>query len=180
MIRILGLAATALLAACSPALDWRDVAVPVASLTASLPCKPEQVQRSVELAGQPVELRMTGCEANGATFAVACAALAEPALAGAALAHWRAAVWAGMQAPAPGQPGAPQDTPFVPTGALELPQSVRSVGAGRQPNGDAVHAQAAWFARVRGPQLSVCHAIVLSAQPRPAVADTFLAGLVPR
>lgn len=179
MIRILGLAAAAL-AACSPALDWRDVAVAEGTLAVSLPCKPEQAQRNVELAGQPVELRMTGCEANGATFAVACAVLADPAHAGAALAHWRAAVWAGMQAPAPGQPGAPQDVPFVPAGALELPQSVRSVGTGRQPGGEAVHAQAAWFARVRGPQVSVCHAIVLSAQPRPSVADTFLSGLVLR
>jgi len=174
------MAAAVLLVACSPALDWRDVAIPAASISATLPCKPEQAQRAVELAGHSVELRMTGCEADGATFAVACAALAEPSLAGAALAHWRAAVWAGMQAPAPGQPGAPQDTPFVPAGALELPQSVRSVGTGRQPGGEPVHAQGAWFARVRGPQVSVCHAIVLSAQPRPAVADTFLAGLVLR
>jgi hypothetical protein len=180
MIRILGLGVTGLLMACSPALDWREAMLPSASMSVSLPCKPEQARRPVALAGQSVEMHMVGCEADGATFAAACAALPEPALAGAALTHWRAAVWAGMQAPAQGQPGAPLDQPFLPAGALDLPQSVRSVASGRQPGGDAVHAQAVWFARVRGPQVSVCHAIVLSAQPRPAVADTFIAGLALR
>lgn len=181
MIRTLGLAsAVALLAACSPALNWRAVALPGDGMTVSLPCKPEQAQRSVELAGQPVDMRMTGCEADGSTFAVACATLAEPAMAGSALTHWRAAVLASMQAPAQGQVGAPQDKPFVPAGALDLPQSVQTGALGRQPDGSAVAVQAAWFARVRGTEVHACHAVLFSARPRPEVAEPFLAGLVLR
>lgn len=181
MTRILGLvSAVTLLAACSPALNWRTVPLPQDGMSVSLPCKPEQTQRSVELAGQPVDMRMIGCEADGGTFAVACATLAEPAMAGAALTHWRAAVLASMRAPASGHPGAPQDRPFVPAGALDLPQSVQTVALGRQPDGSAVAVQAAWFARVRGANVSACHAVLFSAQPRAEVADTFLAGLVLR
>lgn len=181
MIRTLGLASSVvLLTACSPALNWRDVALPQEAMSVSLPCKPEQAQRTVELAGQPVEMRMTGCEADGGTFAVACATLADPGLAGGALTHWRAAVLASMQAPAQGQPGAPQDRPFVPAGALDLPQSVRTVALGRQPDGSAVAAQAVWFARVRGAKVHACHAVLFSARPRPEVAEPFLAGLVLR
>lgn len=178
MIRTLALVAVFLLAACSPALNWRDVALADASLRASLPCKPEVAQRTVELAGTPVELRMTGCEADGATFAFACAGLTDPARAGVTLAHWRAAVLAALQAPAPGQPGAPVDAHHVPTGALDLPQSVRTQARGRTADGSAVEAHAVWFARVQGPQVRACHAVVFGAGLRPAVADQFLAGLV--
>ncbi len=168
-------AASALLglAACSPALNWRSVALPEAALTITLPCKPDHATRSVELAGMPVDLSMVGCDADGATFAVSHAALPDPAQTGAALAHWRAAVLArlgGAQAQA-------SDVPFAPRGALLLPQSVRTVAQGRGPNGSAVTAQAVWFARPAGPQMRLYHAVVYTAQPRPEVADTFFAGL---
>ena len=62
-------AASALLglAACSPALNWRTVALPEAALTITLPCKPDHATRKVELAGTPVDLSMVGCEADGAS-----------------------------------------------------------------------------------------------------------------
>ena len=84
------------LAGCSPALNWRNVPVPDAALTITLPCKPDQAQRTIELAGSPGVLSMAGCEADGAVLAVSHAALADPALAGAALTHWRAAVLANL------------------------------------------------------------------------------------
>ncbi len=177
MYRILLAALALALSACSPALNWRSVALPEIGLRASLPCKPDHRERRIELAGSDTAVHMAGCAADGMTFAVACAVLADPAQAGAALAHWRAAVLAGLQAPAPGQPGAAQDHPFVPAGALDLPQSVRTVVQGRQPGGEAVSAEAVWFARVRGPQLSACHAVVFSAAPRADVAEGFFAGL---
>ena len=183
MLRILCVAVLGTLAACSPALDWRLVTIPEAGLQASLPCKPDQVQRSVELAGTPVDMHMSGCEADGATFAVACAAVQDPAQTGAALTHWRAAVLAGLQAPAEGHAGAPRNTAFIPTGALNIPPSVRTEVQGRSRDGASVAAQAVWFARVQGPRVQgprvqACHAIVLSAQPRLAQADQFFAGLV--
>ena len=68
-------AAALLIAGCSPALNWRTVPLPEADLTITLPCKPDQATRTVELAGAPVELSMVGCDADGATFAVSHACL---------------------------------------------------------------------------------------------------------
>lgn len=178
MYRFICSLATLCLVACSPALNWRSVSLPALGLTASLPCKPEHLERQIELAGHPAQVRMSGCTADGVTFALACAALADPAQAGLALSHWRAAVLAALQAPAAPQPGTPQDQPFVPTGALDIPQSVRTVAQGQQPGGGSVALQAVWFARVQGPSVQACHAVVYSAQPRPEVADAFFAELV--
>ena len=167
-------AASALLglAACSPALNWRSVALPEAALTITLPCKPDHATRKVELAGTPVDLSMVGCEADGATFAVSYATLADPAQVGVALTHWRSAMLArlgGAQA---------TDAPFAPRNALPLPQSVRTAAQGRAADGQAVTAQAVWFARPVGPQMRLYHAVVYAPKPRPEVADTFFAGLV--
>ena len=98
-------AAALLIAGCSPALNWRTVPLPEADLTITLPCKPDQATRTVELAGAPVELSMVGCDADGATFAVSHAALADPAQVGAALTHWRAAMLARLQRELLGQRG---------------------------------------------------------------------------
>jgi len=160
------------LAGCSPALNWRSVPLPEAALTITLPCKPDQATRTVELAGAPVELAMTGCEADGAMFAVSHAALADPSQAGAALTHWRAAVIANL-----GLGATAADTPYAPAGVLPLPQSVRTVVQGQRPDGSAVSAQAVWFARAVGPQVRLYHAVVYTPKPRPDVADAFFAGL---
>lgn len=162
------------LAACSPALEWRNLALPELGIEASLPCKPERAERSVELAGQPAQVLMHSCEAGGATFAVACAPLAEPSRAGAALRHWRAAVLAAAQA------GTARDTPFLPAGALDLPQSVRTVAEVRAPDGSAVQMQAAWFARVRGDTVQACHAMVYARALPVATADVFFGALALR
>ena len=165
------------LVACSPTLNWRTVPLPDLGLVASLPCKPEHLERQIELAGHPAQVHMSGCTADGVTFALACTDLAEPAQAGVALSHWRAAVLTALHAPPAPQPGAPQDQAFVPAGALSIPQSVRTVAQG-QPPGGGVALQAIWFARVQGPSVQACHAVAYSAQPRPEVADAFFTGLV--
>ena len=82
------------LAACSPALNWRSVTVPDAALQVMLPCKPDNAVRTVELAGAPLALSLLSCDADGATFAVSYATLTDPARAGVALEHWRAATLA--------------------------------------------------------------------------------------
>jgi hypothetical protein len=164
-----------LLMGCSPALNWRSVPLPDAGITIVLPCKPDQATRTVELAGAPVELSMTGCEADGALFAVSHAALADPAQAGTALQHWRAAVVANLGA---GAAATAVDAPFAPKGALPLPQSVRTAVQGQRADGTAVFAQGVWFARAAGPQMRLYHAVVYTSQPRPALADEFFAGMV--
>ncbi|KQO20739.1 hypothetical protein ASF11_24555 [Acidovorax sp. Leaf76] len=159
---------------CSPALNWRSVPLPEAAITITLPCKPDQATRAVELAGMPVELAMTGCDADGATLAVSHTALADPSQAGAALMHWRAAVLANL---GPAAAASATDTPYTPTGVLPLPQSVRTVVQGQRADGSAVSAQGVWFARAVGPQVRLYHAVVYTAKPRPEVADTFFAGI---
>ena len=185
MLRIIGAMyrfvcslATLWLVACSPSLNWRSVSLPELDLAASLPCKPEHLERQIELVGHPAQVHMSGCVADGVTFALACTVLAEPAQAGLALSHWRTAVLAALHTPPTPQPGAPQDRPFVPPGALGIPQSVRTVAQGLQPGGGSVALQGVWFARVQGPSVQACHAVVYSAKPRPEVADIFFAGLV--
>ena len=168
------LLASVCLAGCSPALNWRSVPLPEAAITVTLPCKPDQAKRMVELAGVPVELAMTGCDADGATLAVSHAALADPSQAGAALTHWRAAVLAHLGA---GAAATAADAPYAPPGVLPLPQSVRTTVQGRRADGSAVVAQGVWFARAVGPQVRLYHAVVYSQKPRPEVADTFFAGI---
>jgi hypothetical protein len=160
-------------AACSPALNWRSVRVEGTPLTALLPCKPEQATRPVDLGSGSVELSLTGCEADGATFAISHLRLADASQAGAVLGQWRAAVLARMQAGA----GTAVDQPFVPAGALALPQSVRTAAQGQRPGGGPVAAQAVWFARLEDGQMHLYHAVVYAGRDRPAVADAFFAGL---
>lgn len=57
-----------LLAACSPALNWREVQI--GRLNALLPCKPDTASRPVALAGQTLNMDMVGCEAGGALYAI--------------------------------------------------------------------------------------------------------------
>lgn len=169
-----GATALLLLAGCSPALNWRTVPLPGAALNITLPCKPDRATRQVELAGTPVELSMVGCDADGATFAVSYAALADPSQVGAALTHWRSAVLANL---GQGAAATAVDTPYAPTGVLPVPQSVRTTVQGRRADGSAVAAQGVWFARAVGPQVRLYHAVVYTPKPRPEVADPFFAGL---
>ncbi len=163
-----------LMAGCSPALNWRSVPLPDAAITVTLPCKPDQATRTVELAGMPTELAMAGCDADGATFAVSHAALADASQAGAALRHWRAAVVANLGA---GAAATAVDAPYAPRGALPLPQSVRTVVQGQRADGSPVFAQGVWFARAAGAQMRLYHAVVYTSKPRPEVAEQFFAGM---
>ncbi len=60
-----------MVAACTPAFNWRDVGFDGAPVTALLPCKPDRGERTVALAGAPRQMVMVGCETGGATFTVA-------------------------------------------------------------------------------------------------------------
>ncbi|CAA2099057.1 hypothetical protein [Variovorax paradoxus] len=85
------LAVAALVAACSPTFNWREVPVAESGLVAMLPCKPDRADRALPLGAESVRVDMTGCEAGGATFAIAHASASGPAQAEAWLNAWRAA-----------------------------------------------------------------------------------------
>lgn len=162
---------TTVLAACSPSFEWRSMPLPALGLQVSLPCKPERAERTVAMAGSDLPVVMHSCTASGATFGVACTTLAQPERAGITLTHWRAAVLASAQA------RDLHDQPFQPTGALGLPQSLRTSGTGAMPGGGAMHLEAVWFARLQGDAVRACHAIAYGLQLTPAVADVFFSGL---
>ena len=168
------LAACGLLAACNPTFNWREVRPDNTSLSLLLPCKPDRAEKTVPLGGQPVALRMLGCDAGNATFAVAVADIGDASRAEAVLAQWQALTLANMKAaPAGAAGGATQVTPFRPPGlAAGAPaRLVRSLG--QRADGRAVAGQAAYFSH--GSQLFqvVLYADLLNAE----VADTFFSSL---
>ncbi len=108
--RWIGASLMVVLVACSQTLDWRQVRPDGWSLVLALPCRPDKHVRSVPLAGSVVELGMLVCQADGHTFAVSSADMAEPtrvepalvALGAAARANVRAQVESAQAASVPG------------------------------------------------------------------------------
>lgn len=164
----------AVLLACSPALNWREVALQGASAHALLPCKPDRTTRSVPLGGAPTELAVAGCDAAGATFAVMTATVPAGAAPDAVLAGWQQATLANMQADA----ASVQRSDFRPPGGLPLPHAQRLVAQGRRGDGRPVAAQAVWSARAApAGGYELLHAVVYAERANPAAADAFFGGL---
>ncbi len=155
------------LGACSPALNWREVRIKDTGLSVMLPCKPDEGARVVPLGGKDVEMRMTGCDAANATFAVAYVKLAQTTPVTDALAQWRAAALANM--------GATSSKDVRLREALgDSSVSGAMVSAqGRRKDGAAVMMQGVWF--IRGSQLF--HAVVYAQSISPEITETFFPGL---
>lgn len=136
------LAALLGLAACSPALNWRDARLEGTPLRVLLPCKPDSASKEVPLAGQAAALRMLGCDAGELTFAVAVADLGSSAQSGPALAQWQRATLANMKAEA-GQ----EVRSMKITGAAPEPAPLLVKASGRRPDGTPVAGHAAYFAQ---------------------------------
>ena len=165
--------AAAVSAACTPSLNWREVALPPTHAVALLPCKPDHAERSVPLGGVPTELAVTGCEAAGATFALMAARLPAGRATFEVLAGWQQATLANMQAQGP---AAAQ--PFHPPAALPLAHAQRLAAEGKRADGPPVSAQAVWTARAaEGGGTELLHAVVYADRPRPELADAFFEGI---
>ncbi len=82
----------AALAACNPALNWREVRGADAPYTVLLPAKPSSFSRPVNLNGVKVEMSMTAAEVDGVSYAVASARIPEAAQRKAALAAMQEAM----------------------------------------------------------------------------------------
>ena len=154
------------LSGCSPTFNWRELNLAPGSLAALFPCKPEPMVRQVNLDGHSLSMTMLGCQAGGASFALAYADLQERAPAAEVLARWRALTLGNMAA-------APeQESSFLLAG---VGPGVRVSARGKRPDGSAVAAQALWFAAGTW----VFQASVLADKADTALADTFFAGLKP-
>jgi hypothetical protein len=134
-------AALWLLAACTPALDWRDVRPAGSGVVIQFPCRPSQQERRVALAGSSVRMVLSVCDAAGQTWALAFADVADPTRVAAALAELRAAAARNL------------DAAEGPRQALSVPGSTPQDGGlrvrlgGRRPDGRPVQEDIALFAR---------------------------------
>jgi len=161
------LLAPMLVAACSPALDWREFVPEGGELSVALPCRPDRHARAVAMAGAKVEMTMLVCTAGEATYALSYFDVSDPALVSPSLVEWRALSLANVQA------GVPATTPLPIRGATPNDQAGRVAVEGRLPDGVVVQEHAAFF--VRG--LRIYAATVIGTRPPPQAVESFFAGL---
>ncbi|MBI3229861.1 MAG: hypothetical protein HYZ45_06690 [Burkholderiales bacterium] len=83
--RCVALAVLFSLAACSPKYDWRDVHGSNSPFAVTMPGKPSEYTRPVQLDQMKANMTMTATQVDGATFAVGAAELPDAAKAQAAL-----------------------------------------------------------------------------------------------
>jgi hypothetical protein len=161
--------ATGLLAcaACSAALDWREVRPEGSDIVALFPCKPASHARQLSLSGVPVRTTLYACSTGGATWAVSFADVQDPARVAPALVALRHAA-AGNVGAATGQ-----SLDLRVAGATPNPESGRSTWDGRYPDGRAMRMQSAVFAR----GTVVYQATVLGERLDAEALDTFYASL---
>ncbi|MDW8337090.1 MAG: hypothetical protein RMK34_08995 [Tepidimonas sp.] len=139
----------ALLMACSPALDWREVALQ-APLQAWLPCKPERAQRPVPLLGPgqaEVTLAMASCVADGHTWALGELALPSGVQPAAAARAWQLAAWATLGQAVPTAADLPPAWAEVPCQARGAAWQRCLRGPGHTPDGRRVLAELHWSAQ---------------------------------
>ena len=161
-------------AACSPVFNWREVPVGGdAELVALLPCKADRAERDLRLGNQSVAVRMIGCEAGGATFAVAQASASDAAQAQSWLAAWHSqarAQWTGARVE--------EHPATVPRAAAEpAPLRFEAGGeAGARSPGRQV--RQLWFAhQQRNGTVSLYQATVLGTPSAPEAVQTFFEGM---
>jgi len=140
-MRALGAVILGLVVGCTPALNWREWRAPANTLVALWPCKPQQAERSVALAGRTVRLTLAQCDADGATWALTRADVGDPAQVGPALAALREAALGNIGADRPADVAGLQ----VP-GATPYREAAAFNAAGRRPGGAAVQLRVALFA----------------------------------
>jgi len=165
------LAVAALLAAaCSPTFNWREVPVADAGLIALLPCKADRANRALPLGAESVQVDMAGCEAGGATFAIAHASANGPAQAEAWLNAWRTATRS--------QLGEAQVTeaPATLQRATAVPPPLRLDA--QPPQQGVAPVQVLWFAQSqKDGTVALYQATVLGRPSSPEASRTFFEGL---
>ena len=165
------------LPACSPTFNWRDVRPENTRLSLLLPCKPNKAQKVVPLGGRSTELTMLGCDAGGATFAVAVADLGDASKVAAVLVQWQNLTLANMKAlpagAAAGPTPATQVLPLKLGGTGIQPPAVLVKARGQRPDGTAVTGQAAYFAQ--GSQ--VFQVVLYADKVAPEVSESFFSSL---
>jgi hypothetical protein len=156
------------LGACTPTFNWREVRADGGALKAMMPCKPDNSERPVPMAGRQVSLQVMNCNTGGATFAILFADMGDPARAGEVLGQWKSATLSNLHS------AAVRQTVFRPAGAAALPQSLQVVATGERGDGTKVESHAAYFARGS----HVFQAVIYADELKPEAAEMFFSGLV--
>ena len=155
--------------ACTPTFNWRDVRIADKGLVALLPCKADHAKRAVPLGSESVEVDMSGCEAGGATFAVAHAGAANAAQADAWLRAWQRASRAQMgDSPVSEAPAAMPRASMSPA-----PWKLES----RRVSDTTVQAHILWFSQRTATGVSLYQATVLGNPSSPEAVTSFFEGL---
>jgi hypothetical protein len=156
-----------LLLACSPTLNWREVRLAGGELKALLPCKPDQATRRQSIAGRELELRMLGCEAGGALYALSVVELGDAADALAVQVQWQANLLGTLQA------NTSASSPWGLKGAGSSLEPVQLNAQGMRPDGRPLAARAVWFAQ--GTRLY--HAVLYANHISTEMSEPFFSGL---
>jgi hypothetical protein len=174
MPRLFGFLCSSLmgLVACSPTFNWREAHwAQDTALKVMLPCKPDQASRPMRVADQTLTLHMIGCEAGGSLFAVAVVDVNDTPHAIEVQRQWQQALLGQMQADA--VPARFKQEGLVFRGASDQPPPLRIQAQGQRHNGEALSAQAIWFARGGRLYHAALYADTLDAD----VVQTFFEGL---
>ncbi|RZL90563.1 MAG: hypothetical protein EOP82_15355 [Variovorax sp.] len=169
--RLAALASAAVLAACSPTFNWREVPIADDGLVALLPCKADRATRALPLGPESVAVDMAGCEAGGATFAVAHAAAGDAAQAEAWMRAWRLATRSQLGA------GPVVEAAAVLPRAAAQPGPVRLDAPDASPDGRGASTHVLWFAQQRAGKVALYQATVLGRPSSPEALPTFFEGL---
>jgi len=156
-----------LLSGCSPAFNWREVAVGNTRLLAMFPCKPETAQQRVSMADQEVALTMRSCKAGGVTLAVGHARLTKVTDKARVLARWRDATLASVGA----EPAS--ISAVAPSRLQPLPDLVAVRANGTSPGGSPVLLQGLWFAQ----DSDVFSALLVAGKVSADDEESFFSGL---
>jgi len=157
----------ALLCACSPALDWRQVRPVGLELEAMFPCRPATLLREVVLLQHRVEMVMHACAAGGNTYAVGAATLGDVRDVGAGLAALRDAAARNVAG------STAEEKAIQVPGATPHAESARLLLTGKRPDGTAVVEHVAVFAR----GARVYQAMVVGDRPDTDAVSSFFDGL---
>jgi hypothetical protein len=154
---------------CSPKLNWRDVQESNSGLALLLPRKPDQGDKIVPMSGRPTKISMLGCDAAGATFAVATADLGDAPNLPEVLSQWQTLTLNNMKA----LPATTQTRPLLVPGASSEPTPVLVLAQGQRPDGRAVNGWAAYFSK--GSQ--VVQVVMYASDIEPVAAEIYFASL---
>lgn len=158
--------ASSLLAACSPALNWREIRPKGIDILMSFPCKPQQIAQNVVLAGNTVSMSMTGCTSDSMTFALAHADLKAMDQVGPALAVLHQSAIHNVDGTV-----THTQASTVPNATAGLPDALDLEIAGKSPKGKPLRERVVLFAQ--GTQVYQATAFGHAKDYKPEAAQTF-------